>query len=219
MSGSTAIVPQSSDGQLWLATLYANYLSDNGLTFNGQFSFGQSDTSTSRLVTVGPSTFTLQTDDQVDVLAAELGMGYRMVHEQFTVTPGASLRASRTNYGPTVETGGGPALQYTREDVSSVEGRLGFTAGARSPIFRPWASVNYVHAFSDRPTAFGANFVGGVGPDALFALASEDKDWFEVGIGLEAVRDSWRVNVGADSTVERDDIENRSFRASVSFRF
>ena len=170
-------------------------------------------------MTVGPSTFTLQTDDQVDVLAAELGMGYRMVHEQFTVTPGASLRASRTNYGPTVETGGGPALQYTREDVSSVEGRLGFTAGARSPIFRPWASVNYVHAFSDRPTAFGANFVGGVGPDALFALASEDKDWFEVGIGLEAVRDSWRVNVGADSTVERDDIENRSFRASVSFRF
>lgn len=219
ISGSTAILPQSADGQLWLATLYANHLSDNGLTFNGQFSFGQSDTSTSRLVTVGPSTFTLKTDDQVDVLAAELGMGYRMAREQFTLTPGASLRVSQMNYGPTVETGGGPALQYTREDVSSVEGRLGFTAGLRSPTFRPWASANYVHAFSDRPTTFGANFVGGGGPDALFALTSEDKDWFEVGIGVEAVRDNWRINVGADSTIARDDIENRSLRASVSFRF
>lgn len=219
LSGSTAVLPQAADGQLWLATLYGNYQSDAGLTFNSQFSFGRFDTTTERQVVIGPNTFTLRAEDEVDVLAGEIGLGYRISRDQFTVTPGASLRASAMNYGPTVETGGGPALVYHRDDSNSVESRLGFTVAGVSPTFRPWATANYVHALDDQPAAFGANFVGGVGPDALFALASDDQDWFEVGVGLEAIRDTWRFTVGAESTLGRDNVESQSYRAAVSFRF
>ena len=62
-------------------------------------------------------------------------------------------------------------------------------------------------------------FVGGVGPDAIFALGSDDRNWAEVAVGLEAVQDTWRLNVAAETTVGRDDVENRSYRAAVSVRF
>ncbi len=219
LSGSTAVLPQSADGQLWLATVYGHYQSDAGLTLNGQLSFGEFDTATQRLVTIGPDTFTLRTEDAVGVVAGEFGFGYRMAREQFNFTPGGSLRVSKMNYGTTKESGAGPALQYQRDDTTSLESRLGFTVAGVSPTFRPWATANYVHSLNDATTAFGANFVGGVGPDAIFALASDDKDWFEVGVGIEAIRDTWRLTVGAESTVGRDNVESQSYRAAVSFRF
>ncbi|MGV8929542.1 MAG: autotransporter domain-containing protein [Brevundimonas sp.] len=219
LSGSTAVLPQSADGQLLMATVYGHYLGDTGLTIDGQLSFGELDIETERLVTVGPSTFTLRTEDQVGVVAGEVGLGYRTQRHGVTLSPGGSLRVSKLNYGTTEETGGGPALRYQRSDSTSIEGRLGLTVAGTSPTFRPWATANLVHSFRDQPAAIGANFVGGTGPDAIFALASDDTDWAEVGVGLEANLENWRLTVAADSTIGRDSIENQSYRASVSFRF
>jgi uncharacterized protein YhjY with autotransporter beta-barrel domain len=219
LSGSTAVLPQSADGQLWQAAVYGRYQSDNGLTLNGQLSFGRFDVETLRMVAVGPDVFTLRTEDEAGVWAAEVGLGYRMERETVVVTPGASLRASRVDWGETVETGDGPALRYEREAASSLEGRVGVSVAGTSPTFRPWANAHLVRAFEDQPAAFGANFVGGTGPDVLFALASEDRSWAEVGFGLDVIREDWRLTVAAESTIERDDVENQTYRAAVSFRF
>lgn len=219
LSGETAVLPQSADGQLWQAAVYGQYQGDGGLILDGQFSLGRFDVETLRMVTVGPDVFTLRTEDEADVVAGEIGAGYRMLRENVSITPGVSLRASRINYGTTVETGGGPALRYEREDSTSVEGRIGVSVSGTSPTFRPWANAAYVHAFEDQPTAFGANFVGGVGPDAIFALASDDSDWAEVGLGLDAIHDTWRLTVAAETTLGRSDVENQSYRAEVAFRF
>lgn len=219
LSGSTAVAPQTVEGRLWMATVYGHYQSDAGLTLNGQLSFGEYDVETERLATVGPNTFTLRTDDQVGVVAGEFGFGYRMPRQGFTVTPGGSLRVTKLNYGTTQETGGGPALQYQRDDTTSIDSRLGFTVSGDSPTFRPWATANFVHALTEDTTSLGANFVGGTGPDAVFALASDDKDWFEVGVGVESIRDNVRFTVGAETTLGRRDVENQSYRAAVSFRF
>lgn len=219
LSGETAGLPQSADGQLWQVAIYGRRQSDNGLILDGQLSVGRFDVETQRLAMVGASVFTLRTEDEADVLAGEIGVGYRTVREEVSITPEASLRASRISYGPTVETGGGPALAYQREDSKSLEGRIGLSVAGLSPTFRPWVTAHYVHAFEDQPAAFGANFVGGVGPDVLFALANDDPDWGEIGVGFEAVRDSWRATVGAETTVGRSDLVNRSLRAEVAFRF
>jgi uncharacterized protein YhjY with autotransporter beta-barrel domain len=219
LSGETAVLPQSAEGQLWQGTLYGQYQGDGGLILDGQVSFGRFDVETLRLAAVGPSVFTLRAEDEADVVAGEIGAGYRMIRDNIAVTPGVSVRASRINYGTTVETGGGPALQYNREDSTSVEGRIGVSVSGTSPTFRPWGNAAYVHAFEDQPAAFGANFVGGVGPDAIFALASDDSAWAELGIGLDAIRDTWRLTLAAETTVGRSDVENRSYRAEVAFRF
>ncbi|MDP3801048.1 autotransporter domain-containing protein [Brevundimonas sp.] len=219
LSGETAVLPQSADGQLWQAAVYGQYRGDGGLVLDGQISFGRFDVETLRMAAVGPSVFTLRTEDEAGVVGGEIGAGYRMLRQNVSITPGVSLRASRISYGTTVETGGGPALRYERDDSTSIEGRIGVSVSGTSPTFRPWANAAYVHAFEDQPAAFGANFVGGVGPDALFALASDDSDWAEVGLGLDAIRDTWRVTVAAETTLGRSDVENRSYRAEVAFRF
>jgi uncharacterized protein YhjY with autotransporter beta-barrel domain len=219
LSGSTAVLPQSADGKLWQAAVYGRYQSAGGLTWNGQLSIGRFDVETLRMVQVGPDLFTLRTEDEADVIAGEIGVGYRVAREGFVMTPGASLRASRIAYGDTVESGAGPALTYNREDAKSLEGRIGASVTSTSGTFRPWFTAHLVHAFEDQPTAFGANFVGGTGPDVLFALASDDKDWAEVGFGVDMVRDNWSLTVAAESTLMREDVESQTYRAAFAFRF
>jgi uncharacterized protein YhjY with autotransporter beta-barrel domain len=219
LDGTTANAPQSAEGDLFLGTVYLNHLADNGWLANGMFTMGEFDTETTRLAVVGPNTFTLTTEDSARAMGGEFGIGFRSVGEQVSVTPGASLRASKITYGPTTESGGGPALQYQRESTTAIESRLGFAISGLSPTFRPYGSAAWVHGWADTASSFGANFVGGVGPDVVFALGSDDKDWVELGLGLEAIQDSWRFTVAADTTLGRSDVETHSYRAAVSVKF
>lgn len=219
LDGTTANAPQAAEGDLFLGTVYLNHVADNGWVANGMFTMGEFDTETTRLATVGATTWTLTTEDSARAMGGEVGIGFRSVSDQVSVTPGASLRASKITYGPTTESGGGPALTYQRESTTAIESRIGFAISGVSPTFRPYGSAAWVHAWADPASSFGANFVGGVGPDVVFALGSDDQDWAEVGLGLEAIHDAWRFTVAADTTLGRTDVETQSYRAAVSVKF
>lgn len=219
LDGATANAPQAAEGDLFLGTVYINHETPGGWLANGMFTMGEFDTETTRVVAVGPGAFTLRTEDSARAMGGEFGLGFRSVGEQASVTPGASLRASKITYGPATETGGGPALTYQRESTTAIESRVGVAISGLSPTFRPYANASWVHAWADTASSFGANFVGGVGPDVVFALGSDDKDWAEVGVGLEAIQDDWRFTVAAETTVGRDDVETQSYRAAISVRF
>lgn len=219
ISGDTGGAPQTADGQLYQGVIYGRVKSDAGLFVNGQLSAGRFDVRTARFATVGPTTYTLRSKDEATAVTAELGVGYIAMDSEVTVTPAASLRLSRIGFSPVQETGGGPALTIDRSDFSTIETRLGFTVEGKAPTFKPYLTANYVHAFGDQPAAFGANFVGGVGPNAAFALAGVDHDWGEVGAGLSAGNEMMQVSVAAETTVGRSDVESQSYRASVKFRF
>jgi len=219
LSGSTANAPQTADGQLFVGAAYMNHEADDGWLANGMFTIGEFDTDTTRVVAVGPNSYTLKTSEGARAMGGEFGIGFRAVGEQVSVTPGASLRASEINYGPTTETGGGPALHYERDSATSVESRIGVTVSGLSPTMRPYGSAAWVHGFGDTTSTFGANFVGGVGPDVVFSLGSEDRNWAELGVGLEALHDNWRFTVAAETTVGREDVETRSLRAAATIKF
>lgn len=219
LSGTTAVAPQAAEGDLFLGTVYINHEMDGGWLANGMFTMGEFDTETTRIATVGPNTFTLTTEDSARAMGGEFGLGFRSANDQVSVTPGVSLRASKITYGPTTETGGGPALTYQRESTTAIESRVGVAISGLSPTFRPYANAAWVHGWADEASSFGANFVGGVGPGVVFALGGDDKDWAEVGVGLEAIQDNWRFTVAAETTLGRDDVENRSYRAAVSVKF
>ena len=105
-----------------------------------------------------------------------------------------------------------------RARIASVQGRASLVAKLSGRI-RPYVTGSYVHDFMDQPTVFGANFVGGVGPNAIFALAGQDKDWFEVSGGIAIDAGPLTLPVRVDSNFERKDVRNQSYRGSVSFRF
>jgi outer membrane autotransporter protein len=132
--------------------------------------------------------------------------------------PRGALRASYIDFGRTAESGGPTALVIDRDDIESFQGRAGLVVEGVGRI-RPNFTATYVHEFEDRSPFFGANFVGGIGPNAGFDLAEQDDDWFEVAGGLTIATGQIEVSVSADTTLDRDDVENQSYRASVKFRF
>ena len=81
------------------------------------------------------------------------------------------------------------------------------------------ASLNYVHEFEDNPNSFGANFVGGAGAVAPFALADPDKNWGEVGVGLRYNMGNVSFDLSADTTIGRSDVSSQVYSGAISFRF
>ena len=80
--------------------------------------------------------------------------------------------------------------------------------------------MNYVHEFlNDNPSTFGANFVGGTGALAGFALAPVDRNWGELGVGLRYNAGSASFDLMVDTSVGRSDVESQVYSAAVTFHF
>ncbi len=218
LDGTVGGVNQSASGALYQGTIYGK-LQSGPLKFSTLFSAGLFDVSSLRNVAIGASSFALRSSDQALALTSEVKLGYAVVDTAVKVVPTAALRTTQIGFSDTVESGGGPALRVQRQSSTSVEGRLGLSVSGNSAGFRPFVNANYVHDFANSPTAFFAGFEGGVGPEGLFALTGNDNDWFEVGGGLSAGGENFRVSVSANTTIDRNDIETQSYRASVSFSF
>ena len=99
-----------------------------------------------------------------------------------------------------------------------MEGRAGLRLGGGDKV-KPYLSAYYVHDFVNRPGAFIANFAGGFGPGAVFALNTQDHDWGEISGGLTVHSRGVDLSVAADTTVERKDVSNQSYRGTVTFHF
>ena len=79
--------------------------------------------------------------------------------------------------------------------------------------------MNYVHEFNSGANSFGANFVGGAGPAAPFALVNPDRDWGEIGVGLRYNSGNMSIDLAADTTVGRSDVQSQVYSGAVTFRF
>ncbi|WP_262503902.1 autotransporter domain-containing protein [Sphingosinithalassobacter sp. CS137] len=219
IDGSVGGAPQTSEGQLYQGSLYGKVMMESGLTFDAQISAGAFDTRSIRNVAVPGGGYTLRAEDTAFVFTSEVGIGKSFDLGALSVGPRASIRASEIQFTPTAETGGGPALQYDLGTFESLQARAGAMLQGKTGMIRPYLSANYVHDFEERPAAFGANFVGGVGPNAIFALAGTDQDWAEIAGGVTVSTGNVDLSVSAQTTIEREDVEAQNYRGSVTFRF
>ena len=174
---------------------------------------------TDRTAVLGPTTYRLQSKDDTLALSAEVGLSKMFDAGSLKLGPRVAMRASRLDFTPTTETGGPAALSFDRGRYDSLQGMAGLTLSGGTMKFRPYASAYYVHEFQDKPAAFGANFVGGVGLPATFALTGTDKDWFEASAGIAFGSETFEIALGADTTFGRSDVSNQSYRGTVTFRF
>jgi uncharacterized protein YhjY with autotransporter beta-barrel domain len=218
IDGTTGGLTHGASGQLYQGTLYGKLQSNSGLTLDTQLSAALFSAKTERTAVLGLSTFDLQSKDDTLALSAEVGVSKQFDVGTLQFGPRAAMRASRIEFTPTVERGGPMALAFDRGQYDSLQGLLGFTLGGGMK-FRPYASAYFVHDFEDKPAAFGANFVSGVGLPAAFALAGQDKNWFEVSAGIGFGSETFQLSLGADTTIGRSDVSNQSYRGSVTFKF
>ncbi|WP_440977878.1 autotransporter domain-containing protein [Sphingomonas pseudosanguinis] len=208
---------QYARGDLYQGTLYGK-AEVGGFSLDSQFSAGVFQAQTQRNVSLAGVAYNLRSRDNALALSSEVGLAKTYGFGGLKIGPRIAARVSHLGFTPTAETGGGPALRYDRQDYNSVQGRAGLMLSSDGP-FRPYASAYYVHDFQDRPGVFGANFAGGIGPSALFALPGHDKDWGEASLGVSYTSGRVQLSLGADTTFERKDVENQSYRGTIKIAF
>ena len=221
LRGNVTGFAQSARGSLYQGTLYARSELGGGWSMDGQVNAGLFDSQTIRNVGFVGTNYRLVANKAAFALGGEVGFQNTIALGFFNVAPRVSVRSNFVDFGRVAETGGGPALVFTRADLSSVQGRAGLNfTGSKDSAFKPFVSANYVHEFDrQRPDSVFANFVGGSGPDARFLLASIDRNWFEVSGGITYTAGNIELSLSADTTAARSDVQNQSYRGAVKLRF
>lgn len=219
VDGTTGGVAQSARGELFQGTVYGKG-EMNGFTLDAQVSAGLYRAETRRNVSLAGTAYALRSQDNALTYSGEVGIGKMYRVGTLAVGPRVAFRANRIEFTPTAETGapGGPALRYDRQNLDSEQARAGLSLAGNGTI-KPFASAYYVHDFSDRPSLFAANFVGGIGPSTTFALAGKDQDWGEAAVGLSYNTGRVELSVNANTSFERKDVTNQSYGGSVKIHF
>lgn len=217
---ATAALGNSAQSTAIMGSIYGRKDLSGGLILDGRATLGTYNAETLRTVSLGAQTFNLTTDDDSMVYAAELGLSKEIEMFDVIAAPGIRARAAKINFSNVDEQGGGPALTIIRPDYDSIQGLAGIEFKSKpGRKLQMRASMNYVHEFEDNPNSFGANFVGGNGAVAPFALAGRDKNWGEVGVGLRYNMGNVSFDLSADSTVGRSDVSSQVYSGAISFRF
>lgn len=218
LDGTTGGVAQSAKGELVAGTVYGKAASGNGLALDGMVTAGWFGTHTSRSATLGGTAYLLTAQDAALAVSSEVGISHQS-GKAVKIGPRIAFRAGTIGMSKAVESGGSMALAVTRPTQSSAQGLAGLTVGGGTARIRPYASAYYVHEFLDAPLSTGANFAGGIGPNALFPLNERDTDWAEAAFGVRVEGRSVSLSLGADTTLWRSDVSNQAYRGSVSLRF
>ncbi|WP_123906239.1 autotransporter domain-containing protein [Sphingorhabdus sp. YGSMI21] len=217
---ATAALGNTAQSTAIMGSIYGRKKMSGGLVLDGRATVGTYNAETLRTVSLGTQSFSLTTDDDSMVYAAELGLSKEMEMLDVIAAPGIRARAAKINFSNVDEQGGGPALTIIRPDYESIQGLAGIEFKSKpGRKLQMRASMNYVHEFQDNPNSFGANFVGGNGAVAPFALAERDKNWGEVGVGLRYNMGNVSFDLSADSTVGRSDVSSQLYSGAISFRF
>lgn len=219
LDGQTGGLPEQVGSKLLQGTLYAAVRTPSGLRIDGQLSAGQLFTRTRRSVALVGTIYDLRSTGDALAFNAEAGIGYDLAKSgNISIVPRASLRYGVIDFGRMQERGGPMALVVDHGTSESLDARAGISVAGHNGRFQPYLSANYVHDFLDRPSVFGASFVG-TQVFAPFALAGTDKDWGEVAAGFSF--NTGRVEIGfdADTTIFRDDVRNQSYRGRIGIRF
>ena len=136
-----------------------------------------------------------------------------------TLSPGIELRFADHSLDVVEETGGPMALRINRADFESLQGRIGFDYQKVSGAFQIDAHADFVHEYEDGPFRVGAQFAAGTGPAVPFLVASQDKDWGEIGLSATFGSGAFQFGVGVDTTIARKNANAQSYRAVASMKF
>lgn len=212
---------QQAESRTIMGSIYGQSRFGGDYVLDARLSIGTFNAQTLRNVAVGPQTFALTTDDDSLIYASEIGLSKELDILDTIIAPGIGARSAHINFDTISEAGGGPALTIVRPDYNSIQGLAGVEFKSKpGKKLQARVSMNYVHEFlNDNPSTFGANFVGGTGALAGFALAPVDRNWGELGVGLRYNAGSTSFDLMVDTSVGRSDVESQVYSAAVTFRF
>ena len=213
------VLDQEAEAKMMAVSLYGSAKTVDGFVIDGQVSLTDLDVDTRRTVAFLGGTQTLTSESSDGGLTAALGLSYDLEGPLGTISPGIELRYADQSFDVVTETGGPLALQITREDFESLQGRIGLDYQKVSSGFQLDANLDFVHEYKDGPYWFAANFANGTGPGAIFPIASPDKNWAEAGLSAQFGSGPASFGLGVDTTIGRKNANAQTYRATATFKF
>jgi uncharacterized protein with beta-barrel porin domain len=210
---------QQAEAKSMAVSLYGSAKTVDGFVVDGQVSLIDLDIDTARTVSFLGGSQTLTSESSNSGFAAALGLAYDFEGPLGTISPGIELRYVDHSFDTVTETGGSLALTINREDVESLQGRIGLDYQSAGGPIQVDANIDFVHEYEDGPSVFTAQFAGGTGPAVPFLLANQTKDWGEAGLSVQYVSGGAQFGVGFDTTIGRDNADAQTYRAMASFKF
>ena len=212
------VLGQFAESKMLALSLYGATKVD-GFVVDGQVSITDVDLDTVRTVSLGGNSQTLVSESSDGGLAAALGIGYDFEGTFGTISPGIEVRYVDHSLDVVEETGGILGLRVSREDFESFQGRIGLDYQKVSGSFQVDAYADWVHEYKDGPFAVAAQFAAGNGPAVLFPVASQDKDWGELGLSAQFGSGAFQFGLGVDTTIARKNANAQTYRATATFKF
>ena len=213
------VLGQEADSRILALSLYGSAKTEDGFVVDGQLSLTDIDIDTTRTVAFLGGSQTLTSESSNSGFAAAVGISYDFEGPLGTISPGIELRYVDHSFDPVSETGGSLALTINRENVESLQGRIGLDYQSAGGPIQMDANIDFVHEYEDGPSVFTAQFASGTGPAVPFLLADQTKDWGEAGFSLQYVSGGAQFGVGFDTTIGRDNADAQTYRATATFKF
>lgn len=214
-----ASLNQSVETDHLAASFYGQVRSKKNVVMDGQVRIGSLKTETLRNVAF-PNPISLRSESTDMTYGFDLRVSRPTELGQAVFVPRASLQTNVIQYDDVEEFGGFPGLQIDRDQHMSTQGRIGFAVNSADNAKVSLSTyADLVTELGEVDDDFDARFVGAGTPTANFALFGTDKTWGELGIGLGFNMDRAKISLSADTTVGRSDLEARTYRAGISYKF
>lgn len=216
---AAAPLGQTAESDHFAGSLYGQLRSENNLVLDGLVSLGSFGSNTSRTVAF-PAVTTLTTDDDSFAYTADVQVSKLFDVGGIIIAPHVGFQLANINFDDVTEQGGIPALTIQREDYKSTQGRIGMDVRTNSDSkFQARFTGDLVREIGDVNSSFNAGFAGAGNPSAPFLLFGSDKSWAEVGAGISMDLEKARIDLSADTTLGRSDVEAQTYRAGVTVKF
>jgi hypothetical protein len=210
---------QEVRNKTYAASLYMRHSFDSGVVFDGQFSMGSAGFDTRRQVTFLNAVQTLESSSDNLLLSGALGVSYDLKTSVGTISPGIEARYASIDFSRVQETGGPLALNIDRQTFKSTQLRGGFDWQKQGKNVQLHATAQIVRELEQGSRVLGANFVGGIGPDAAFAFGTADRTWGEAGFSANFGSGPVQVGIAFDTTIGRSDADTQVIRDTASWKF
>lgn len=205
------------------ATLYGALDLPYGAYLGAKAGYAAADLDTERSFSIGDAAFRADGSTDGKVVSGGAELGFNLAAGGLRVQPNIGLNAYSVDIDGYRETGSAAALVIEDQSFDSLQHHVGVRIGGRTAAggwtIRPTLDLRWVHDLAGDTRDIEAAFVAADAFGGVFAGASNDSEWGEVGGTIAFEGDRFGVALKAASMIDREDLDYQTYSATLSLKF
>jgi len=205
------------------ASLYGAVDLAYGAYLGAKVGYGAADLDTERAFAIGGASFRADGETDGKVISGGAELGFNLKSGGLTLQPNIGLNAYSVDLDAYEETGGVAALSIADQSFDSLQHHIGLRVGGETRsgrwTIKPALDVRWVHELAGDDRNVEAAFVAADAFGGVFAGASNDSEWAEIGGSVAIEGDRFGVTLKAASMVDREDLDYQTYSATVTMKF